>query len=79
MLGYGQTGEDHSQGLTLLEKGLGFTSITNIVYTDGSMQNFSFLDHKAGLAMVAKDKKERNETKFAWVGFELSEDQAGNM
>ena len=79
VFGYGQTGEDSGQGLSLLEHGLGFTSITNIVFTDGSLQNFSYLDSKAGVAMNALDAHGHNATKFAWLAFRLSQQQANDV
>eukprot|EP00942_MAST-04A_sp_MAST-4A-sp1_P003908 g3908.t1 len=78
ILGIGQTGEDHNQGLHLLEHGLGFTSITNIVYTDGSLNNFTFLDTKAYVAMDYKSHGHRG-VKFAWIAFKLNDQQSTNI
>ena len=61
-----------------MEHGLGFTSITNIVYTDGSLNNFTFLDTKAYVAMNYKSHGHRG-VKFAWIAFKLNDQQSTNI
>ena len=58
--------------------GLGFTSITNIVYTAGSLNYFTFLDTKAYVAMDYKSHGHRG-VKFAWIAFKLNDQQSTNI
>ena len=54
---------------------MGFTSITNVVFTDGYLQNFSFLDTKSRLASEYIENG-LNKTKFGFISFLLTEKQA---
>lgn len=78
IIGIGQTGANHGQGQSLLLHGLGFTAITNMVFTDGSLNNFGFLDTKSALAMEHRQHG-RQGIKFGFLGFRLTAAQAGRV
>jgi len=72
--GYGQTGQQSGQETELMKAGFGITAMSNIVYTDGELQNSEIVNKD--IETVIKAKGADN---FGWITFMVDNKAIDNI